>query len=163
MQPRRFTLTFARIGRVELDFAFLADAADVSMGKLFVMGGAFDTIHVGGFPASHPTLAVVIRLLLSPNDLDRKHKLEILLLDADAHHIASANGELMVPKAPDAPAGWKQAVILPLRFFNVPFKEAGHYSIEILANGKCSKPFPCECVIPSPETITRFTAVRAGG
>ncbi len=85
---------------MELDFAFLADAADVSMGKLFVLGGAFDTIHVPGFPASHPALAVVIRLLLSPNDLDRKHKLEVLLLDADAHHIASANGELMVPKAP---------------------------------------------------------------
>src|ERR1700693_3353666 len=119
---------------MELDFAFLADAADVSMGKLFVLGGAFDTIHVPGFPANHPTVAVVIRLLLSPNDLDRKHKLEILLLDADAHHIASANGDLMVPKSPDSPPGWKQAVILPLRFLNVPFKQTGHYSIEILVD-----------------------------
>jgi hypothetical protein len=135
---------------MELDFAFLADAADVSMGKLFVMGGAFDTIHVGAFPASHPTLAVVFRLLLSPNDLDRKHKLEILLLDADARHIASANGELMVAKAPEAPAGWKQAVILPLRFFNVPFKEAGHYSIEILADGAMLKAIPLR-VIQSPK------------
>jgi hypothetical protein len=131
---------------VELDFAFLSDAADVSMGKLFVMGGAFDTINVASFPASHPTLAVVFRLLLSPNDLDRKHKLAILLLDADAHHIASANGELMVPKAPDSPAGWKQAVILPLRFFNVPFKEAGHYSIEILANDNMLKAIPLRVV-----------------
>jgi len=131
---------------MELDFAFLADAADVSMGKLFVMGGAFDTINVGGFPASHPTLAVVVRLMLSPMDLDRKHKLEILLLDADAHHIASANGELMVPKSPEAPAGWKQAVILPLRFFNVPFKEPGHYSIEILADGTMLKAIPLRVV-----------------
>ena len=90
---------------MELDFAFLADAADVSMGKLFVLGGAFDTIHVSGFPATHPILAVVLRLLLSPADLDRKHELQILLLDADAKHIASANGELTVPKAPGSPAG----------------------------------------------------------
>ena len=127
---------------MELDFAFLADAADVSMGKLYVMGGAFDTIHVPGFPASHPTVAVVIRLLLSPMDLDRTHKLEVLLLDADAHHIASANGELMVPKAPGSPPGWKQSVMLPLRFMNVPFKAEGHFSIEILVDGKMVKAIP---------------------
>src|SRR5579864_5470460 len=88
---------------MEVDFAFLADAADVSMGKLFVLGGAFDTIHVASFPATHPILAVVLRLLLSPVDLDRKHNLQILLLDADGKHIASANGELTVPKAPGSP------------------------------------------------------------
>ncbi len=135
---------------MELDFAFLADAADVSMGKLFVLGGAFDTIHVGGFPATHPNLAVVIRLLLSPVDLDRKHKLEVLLLDADAHHLASANGELMVPKSPESPAGWKQAVILPLRFLNVPFKQMGHYSIEILVDGVMAKAIPLR-VIEAPK------------
>jgi hypothetical protein len=135
---------------MELDFAFLADAADVSMGKLFVLGGAFDTIHVTSFPASHPTLAVVMRLLLSPIDLDRKHKLEVLLLDADAHHIASASGELMVAKAPESPAGWKQAIILPLRFLNVPFGHDGHYSIEILADGNMLKAIPLR-VIPTPK------------
>src|SRR6187431_1998131 len=119
---------------MELDFAFLADAADVALGKLNVLGGAFDTINVPGFPATHPALAVVVRLLLSPNDLDRKHDLQILLLDADAKHLASAKGELMVPKSPDSPAGWKQAVMIPLRFFNVPFTGAGHYSIEILVD-----------------------------
>src|ERR1700760_602279 len=117
---------------MDLDFALLADAADVSMGKLYVMGGAFDTIHVPAFPAMHPILAVVLRLLLGPTDLERKHTLQILLLDADAKHIASAQGELTAPKSQDTPQGWKQAVILPLRFFNVPFKESGHYSVEIL-------------------------------
>jgi len=116
-----------------------------------VLGGAFDTIHVPGFPASHPALAVVIRLLLSPLDLDRKHKLEVLLLDADAHHVAAANGELMVPKASESPAGWKQSVILPLRFLNAPFRQEGHYSIEILANGKMLKAIPLR-VIQTPKS-----------
>lgn len=135
---------------MELDFAFLADAADVSQGKLFVLGGAFDTIHVPGFPATHPVLAVVMRLLLGPVDLDRKHLLEILLLDADGKHIASAKGDLVVSKSPDAPAGWKQAVILPLRFFNVPFQQSGHYSIEMLMDGKMAKAIPLR-VIPTPK------------
>ena len=136
---------------MDLDFAFLADAADVSLGKLFVLGGAFDTIYVPVLPATHPVLAVVVRLLLSPIDLDRKHDLEILLLDADARHIASAKGELKVPKSPDSPPGWKQAVILPLRFFNVPFQHTGHYSIEILINGTMAKAIPLR-VIQTPKS-----------
>jgi len=131
---------------MELDFAFLADAADVSMGKLYVLGGAFDTINVGALPAMHPMLAVVVRLQLSPHDLDRKHVLEILLLDADGKQLAAAKGDLTVPKSPDAPPGWKQAVILPLRFLNVPFQQAGHYSIEILADGKMLKAIPLRVV-----------------
>jgi hypothetical protein len=133
---------------MELDFAFLADAADVASGKLFVMGGAFDTIYVPAFPATHPALAVVMRLLLGPLDLDRKHNLEILLLDADGRQVAAVQGELMVPKSPESPAGWKQAVILPLRFFNVPFKQTGHYSIEILADGNMLKAIPLRVIQP---------------
>ena len=137
---------------MDLDFAFLADAADVSMGKLFVLGGAFDTIHVPGFPANQPTLSVVVRLLMSPIDLDRKHKLEILLLDADGRSIASATGDLMVNKSPDSPQGWKQTVMLPLRFLNIPFQQAGHYSIEILANGNLLKAIPLRVVqAPHPK------------
>jgi len=135
---------------MELDFAFLADAADVTMGKLFVMGGAFDTIHVPGFPAVHPMLAVVVRLLFKPHDLDRKHELEILLLDADGRQTASAKGDLNMPKAPGAPAGWKQAIILPLRFYNLPFKLAGHYSFEILADGQMLKAIPLR-IIEAPK------------
>lgn len=138
---------------MDLDFALLADAADVSMGKLYVMGGAFDTVHVPQFPATHPMLAVVLRFLLGPMDLDRKHALQILLLDADAKHIASAQGELSVPKAPNSPPGWKQAVILPLRFFNVPFREPGHYSIEILLNEQMIKAIPLRVIQP-PTTQT---------
>jgi len=135
---------------MELDFALIADAADVSGGKLYVLGGAFDTIHMQQLPATHPILAVAMRLLLSPVDLDRKHVLEILLLDADAHHIASAKGELMVGRSPDSPQGWKQAVILPLRFFNVPFQSAGHYSIEILINGNMVKSIPLRVIQHAP-------------
>jgi hypothetical protein len=131
---------------MELDFAFLADAADVSAGKLNVLGGAFDTINVAGFPAMHPVLAVVLRLLLSPIDLDRKHALQILLLDADGKHVASASGELLVPKSDASPAGWKQAVMLPLRFFNVPFAAEGHYSIEILSNDNMLKAIPLRVI-----------------
>jgi hypothetical protein len=127
---------------MDLDFAFLADAADVASSKLYVLGGAFDTVYVPQFPATHPALAVVLRLLLGPLDLDRKHKLDIVLLDADGRTIASAPTELTVARSPDLPAGWKQPFTLPLRFLNTPFQHPGHYSIEILVNGTMLKTIP---------------------
>jgi hypothetical protein len=138
---------------VDLDFAFLADSADVASSKLYVMGGAFDTIYVQSFPAVHASLAVVIRLLLNPHDLDRKHKLDIVLLDADGRQIASAPSELIVNKTSDLPAGWKQPFTLPMRFFNTPFHAAGHYLIEILMNGTTLKTIPLR-VILSPQNLT---------
>jgi hypothetical protein len=94
----------------------------------------------------HPILAVVVRLLFKPHDLDRRHELEIVLLNADGKQVASAKGDLTMPKSPDAPAGWKQAIILPLRFFNVPFQQQGHYSVEILADGQMLKSIPLRVV-----------------
>lgn len=131
---------------MELDFAFLADAADVTLGKLFVLGGAFDTIHVQTLPSNHPSLAVVLRLLLVPHDLDRKHMIEIQLRDADGKPVATAKGEMVVPKSPESPQGWKQAVLLPLRFFSVPFQSAGHYAIEIVLDGEMAKAIPLRVV-----------------
>ena len=131
---------------MELDFALLADAADVASGKLFVMGGAFDTIYVPNFPATHPVLAVVFRLLLGPMDLDRKHLLDVTLVDADGRKIASAPGELTAAKSPDLPAGWKQPFVLPLRFLNTPFEKPGHYSIEIIINDALIKAIPLRVV-----------------
>lgn len=132
---------------MDLDFAFLADAADVASGKLFVMGGAFDTIYVPAVPAVHPILAVVLRLLLGPMDLDRKHKLEVILLDADGRSIASAPGELLVAKSPESPAGWKQPILLPLRFLNTPFQKTGHYLIEILIDDTRIKAIPLRVML----------------
>ena len=162
-EPATRTPELSPLLLVELDFAFLADAADVSMGKLFVLGGAFDTIHVPAFPAGHPILAVVIRLLLSPMYLDQKHALEILLLDADAKHIASATGELMVPKVARISCQAGSAVILPLRFFNVPFKQEGYHGIEILADGKKMKHIPLRVIETPKQQIKRSLGLEKFG
>jgi hypothetical protein len=135
---------------MDLDFAFLADAADVASSKLYVLGGAFDTIYVPGFPATHPVLAVVMRLLMWPADVDRKHKLDVVLADTDGHTIATASTELMVSKSPDLPPGWKQPFTFPLRFLNTPFNKEGHYSIEIHFNANIVKTIPLR-VLQAPQ------------
>jgi hypothetical protein len=60
--------------------AMLADAASVCEGKLFIHGGGWDTVHVGGFPTIHPrmSLAFVIRLEYSEALVDIPIRVELL-------------------------------------------------------------------------------------
>ena len=50
-----------------VDFAILADAAQAIAGKLFLLGGGWDTLRVGGFPARHHTC--LLYTSPSPRDL----------------------------------------------------------------------------------------------
>jgi hypothetical protein len=45
-----------------VDVALLADAVQAVRGKLFILGGGWDTLWVRSFPARHPSLAIGLRL-----------------------------------------------------------------------------------------------------
>ena len=45
-----------------VDVALLADAVQAVRGKLFILGGGWDTLWVQRFPARHPSLAIGLRL-----------------------------------------------------------------------------------------------------
>ncbi len=51
-------------GRIQLDWVMLADAAQIVNGKLYVLGGGWDTLVVAGpFPVSRPCgLAIAFRM-----------------------------------------------------------------------------------------------------
>ena len=51
---------------MDVDFALLADSAEAVNGKLYMMGGAFDSIWATAVPLTHPRLSFVMRLLFSP-------------------------------------------------------------------------------------------------
>ena len=46
----------------EIDFAILADGVHASAGKIYVLGGGWDTIFVQQFPARHHTLGLGLRI-----------------------------------------------------------------------------------------------------
>jgi len=125
---------------MEVDFAFLADAAEALNGKIYVLGGAFDTIWASNVPVVYPRMSLVMRLLFSPAEVGRKHKLEINIMDADGKRIAAVGGDLQVGQSPDVPAGWKHGFLTVLNFGNLRFEKLGDYSIEIAANNFSLKP-----------------------
>lgn len=128
---------------MEVDFAFLADSAEAVNGKLYVMGGAIDTIWGRHAPLIHPHLAFVLRLIFDVAEIGRKHKLEIQIMDEDGAVIANLGGDIEIPtKNPNLPKGWRQSLSTVLNFQNLKFLKFGNYSFNILVNNSSLKNVP---------------------
>ena len=87
----------------EIDYAFLADAAETQPGhKFHVLGGGITRIGGRTFPLRHPHLALVVGLLVTAPETEREHELRIVLLDPDG---ARGHGRDRQPDRP-RPARW---------------------------------------------------------
>lgn len=128
---------------MEVDFAFLADSAEAVNGKIYVLGGAVDTVWAKQVPLTHPHLAFVLKLLFDVAEIGRKHKLEIEIMDEDGTSIANVGGDLEIPtKSPNFPKGWRQGFVTILNFQNLNFSKFGNYSFNILVNNSTLKIIP---------------------
>jgi len=123
---------------MELDFALIADAANVSQeGKLNILG-IFDTIWAREFPVRHAAMVFVLRVKADFTD-QGSHTLEVRLLDADGEQLFKAEGPIQVPgSAPGRPV--KPHVIIGLS--GVSFRSPGDYSFEVMIDGHHLKSVP---------------------
>ena len=83
----------------DIDFAFLADAAETIPGQKFhVLGGGVARIGGRRFPLRHPHLALVIGLQVTAPETDREHEIRFVLLDPDGGEVAGATGQPRRPQ-----------------------------------------------------------------
>jgi hypothetical protein len=117
----------------EIDFAFLADAAETQPGQKFhVLGGGISRIDGRSFPLVHPHLALVVGLLVTAPETGRAHDLRIVLLDPDGHEVAGATGSIVAQGDRDA----RDAILtFSIDLWNLTFPAPGDYSFRILVNG----------------------------
>jgi hypothetical protein len=117
----------------EIDFAFLADAAETQPGhKFHVLGGGITRIGGRTFPLRHPHLALVVGLLVTAPETAREHELRIVLLDPDGHEVTGATGNLVAQSNPD---GRDAILTFSIDLWNLTFPTTGDYSFRILVNG----------------------------
>jgi len=118
---------------MEIDLAFLADAATVDVaGKLNILG-IFDRISVGEFPATHPHLALVLRFSASMGEAG-PHKMEVLLRDPDGGEIMRMNADFQVGPGP-AFIGGQIRVPRVLNIDRLLLPKAGRYSFDVSLDG----------------------------
>ena len=72
--------------QVEVDFLVLADHAEVLDGKVYMMGGAWDRIHVNDInvPVS---LSIVVGVIIPWGLTNEPHQLQIRMEDADGNRV----------------------------------------------------------------------------
>ena len=131
---------------MEVDFAFLADKAEIVNGKLYLLGGAFDALFAKQAPIRHQQMSLVLRFLLSAGELDREHQLEVVLIDSDGKRIISAPGKILVKRPSESSLGYKVPFLSALNFLNTQFEKFGDYSLEVILNGTVVKSVPLRII-----------------
>jgi len=119
---------------MEIDLAFLADAATVdASGKLNILG-IFDRISVGELPGHHPHLSLVLRLAASMSEAGA-HKMEIVLRDPEGTRMMGLNGEFQVGPG-TALSGGTVRIPQVLNIERLVFPKEGRYSFDVGLDGE---------------------------
>jgi hypothetical protein len=127
---------------MDVAFALLADAANISQeGKLNILG-AFDRIYGSKFPLTWPRMMLVMRFVASAVEYGSEKSIEIVTLDADGKKLGTLSGKVTIG-AGQAGRQMKINHVLPM---TVTFPGPGQYSIEILVNGEPKAAVPLEVV-----------------
>jgi hypothetical protein len=134
----------------DIDYAFLADAAQAVPGQKFhVLGGGLDRVGGATFPLRHPHLALVVGLRVTVAEVERAHDLRFVLLDPDGGEVANATGSLTVHGHSDAR---DHTITLAIDIWNVVFPVPGDYSFRLLVNGSERRRVPLVAVrMPAAE------------
>ena len=145
----------------EIDFAFLADAAETQPGhKFHVLGGGITRIGGQRFPLRHPHLALVVGLIVTAPETEHEHELRIVLLDPDGAEVTGATGSLMAHGTADA----RDAILtFSIDLWNLTFPTPGDYSFRILVNGSERKRLGLVLVKPPKEAPPKSDAKGSSG
>lgn len=121
---------------MQITTAMLADAAQVQAGKLFVLGGGFDTITTKALPAVHRSLALVLVAQVGPDERHRDLDIEITLVDEDGRPTGvEAKGKLRVGTPPNLPPGASSTVPMVSPFHNIQLPDAKGYVFIVAHEG----------------------------
>lgn len=116
-----------------VDVAMLADAVQAVRGKLFILGGGWDTLWVGRFPARHPSLAIGLRLRVPVSWASDELRLSVELQDADGKPLLpnALTHEIKLPDSTRRTAATDFGLVRSFTFNNLVFHSEGSYSFVI--------------------------------
>jgi hypothetical protein len=137
---------------MELEYAFLADAAQVSDGKTFVLGGGVSILWRDAFPAPLG-FAIVCQFTYHRTEADTEHEVRFVIMDADGTAVLpDITGSLRVGQpAAGAPRNVPLVVPLVIVIPAVPVvQQAGEYGVDVLLDGRHVKNLPFAVVSREP-------------
>jgi hypothetical protein len=82
---------------MELDYALLADSAQVSEGKTYILGGGVSILHRTQFPAPLG-ITLVLQLTYERTEIEQPHELRVVVMDADGNPVLPGQCSGMTPE-----------------------------------------------------------------
>ena len=124
------------IGPLEpaIEVAILADAVQAAAGKLYVLGGGWDTLLVPRFPARH-SMGIGVKVRIPWTMTGRDFTLAVELQDEDGRPVpnsARLRHGFRAVRPPHHPEGIDVSVVRALTFANVPLPGPGGYAFSVL-------------------------------
>lgn len=117
-----------------VDVALLADAVQAVRGKLFILGGGWDTLWVARFPARHPSLAIGLRLRIPVSWTGENLTLSVELQDADGRPLLPSplSQQIKLPPVGQHPSNATDfGLVRSFTFNSLVFRSEGSYSFVI--------------------------------
>ncbi len=142
---------------MQLDFVLLADGVtERPDGKLDIYGAGFDTVIAATVPAQHPRLVLAMRILVSRQEAEHAHRLDVILQHADGAELARVSGEIPVLSEDQRERivpGRRGGLGLQLIFQDTVFPDFGAYQFVIQWDGnEMRSPLPLFVAeLPPPE------------
>jgi hypothetical protein len=124
----------------EVEYAFLADAAEVKAGSKFhILGGGVSRLSGPAFPFVHPHIALVVGLRVTSVERNKEHELGFVVTAPDGAQVASASGRVVSHGPADAS---DVVVTIAIDLWNMTLSTAGEYAVRITVNGSERKRLP---------------------
>jgi hypothetical protein len=124
----------------EIEFSFLADAAEARPGQKFsILGGGIDRIGGQTFPLQHPHLALVIGLAVSSSELSGEHEVRFTLLDTMGKELTAGSANIVAHGGND---GRDSVLTFAVDLWNLTFNVPGDYSFRLIVDGSERKRLP---------------------
>jgi hypothetical protein len=124
----------------EIEYAFLADAAEVQAGaKFHILGGGVSRLNGPAFPFVHPHLSLVVGLRVTSAERSHEHDLGFVVTAPDGAQVANASGRVISHGPADAS---DIVVTIAIDLWNMTLKSPGEYSVRITVNGSERKRLP---------------------
>src|SRR5436309_1446035 len=116
---------------MRLAYAMLANGAEYVDGKLYLLGGDFDTLNASAVPLIYPLLVIVAKFWFDPGETLHPQLLRVVPLGPEGQILRPPFDMPLQPPRPDAPVPGSSICV---HMFRVEFAELGSYSFRIEVN-----------------------------
>lgn len=123
---------------MEIEYAILANAAEMSDGKLYIMGGDISRIFGSAFPLTLPSISLVVKIVYSAKEGSRQCRLSVGFFSPEGVKIEPQLEKDLTPPM-SSEGGKKAAINLILTAHGVTFDRPGTYTARVAINGEEKK------------------------